>query len=297
MRDLRGALLSTLLIAAVVVSVAGALLAASDVEGDEVWGGGIIAGPAIATFIAVVALVRQAHDHLILQMVYRTVVFSLVVGLACAVAVVITSLLPYVTETVAATARPNGFHYWYGDEPHPFFLVLFAGWGLGVCAGLVAILLVVLIVAYRMPKVLADVNMTEIDGLTDASLASIRRTGIAFAWLLVLVFAVPTLIVWGSETASASDLAGAFVNLPGLLTDPWRYHGDALWVIGVLLVPLGIALLAFTAMTQRADRRRRAAAEVPLGLPVGESGSGPESERESEREYAAEPQNEPRPSQ
>jgi hypothetical protein len=51
-----------------------------------------------------------------------------------------------------------------------------------------------------------------------------------------------------------------------LLAHQTRYWADLVWVLGVLLVPVGLLTLLLTMVWQRPDRTRRAAAGVPVGL-------------------------------
>lgn len=45
-----------------------------------------------------------------------------------------------------------------------------------------------------------------------------------------------------------------------------RYWGDLVWVVGLLLVPVGLLALVLTMIWQRPDQERRAAAGVPVGF-------------------------------
>lgn len=73
------------------------------------------------------------------------------------------------------------------------------------------------------------------------------------------VFAVPTLLVAGSLNATADDLGEAMSTWPGFFTEPDRYWGDFLWVLGVALIPLVIlaAIGAKVLRRQTPQRPRR----------------------------------------
>lgn len=96
--------------------------------------------------------------------------------------------------------------------------------------------------------------------------ATNRRAVRTLALFLFLVFAVPTCFVVGSENARADGLLEAFTHLDDFLARPDRYWGDLVWVVGLLLVPLGLLAMFLTMIWQRPDRERRRAAGVPVGL-------------------------------
>ncbi|AZC13156.1 hypothetical protein [Microbacterium sp. ABRD28] len=251
----------TVTVLAVILTVVSTVFAAADADGDALIGNGMFAGPMLATF-AVVTQVLWRRGGNVLDTLRRTMVYSPVVAFLTAAAGFVTTWVPSVAGAMASSRRPSGFHYWF-EEPHPFVLPFLAGWFLGMLAGLVATLLVVLIFAYRRPRDFAAANMND---LSPKHAVRVRRANIALAWLLILVFLVPTLIVWGAEEARAGSILEAAQNTLLLFTDPGSYLADAAWIVGLALIPVGIGLTIFIVRTQRVDRAARRAAGVPVGL-------------------------------
>jgi hypothetical protein len=73
-----------------------------------------------------------------------------------------------------------------------------------------------------------------------------RRTARILAQLAFLVVAGPTCVILGSEQARANGLLEAFTNLDDFVALPGRYWADLIWVVGWLMLPLGLLVLART---------------------------------------------------
>src|SRR5690606_26681337 len=71
------------------------------------------------------------------------------------------------------------------------------------------------------------------------------------AVLIMLVFAVPTLIIFGGGEARARNLGELTGTWWRVATDPEIYYGDFLWMLGVALIPLAIVAALVTALVQR----------------------------------------------
>src|SRR5690606_10747980 len=113
-------------------------------------------------------------------------------------------------NTIAATTEPSGFHYYFAErDGHPLMQVLVLG-GLAntFIAMLVGLALSVFIVlpwfAFARPREFMRAN--HYDGSDDAAPANTIASR-TLAVLIMLVFAVPTLIVYGSGEARARNLA------------------------------------------------------------------------------------------
>ncbi len=281
----RSALLSPDVLAGLVVAVAltvlGTLDAAGDPEGDRLWGVLAMGSAAVATAVAVLGATFSRNGGPMAALL-RTLLVPLVAGPLCAVAATVTVFLPPVRAQVeAAWATRSGSHFWFpSDTPllgQSLGLVLVAGIAMGMLAGLALVVVVSLPwLALRRPQVVVEDNMMDTSPEAAATGTAAAR---ALALLVFLTFAIPTCIVVGSEQASADSLGTAFTHLDDFPAEPGRYWGDLLWVVGVLLLPVGLLALVLAARWQRPDRARRAAAGVPAGLDLGrgpDPATGPE---------------------
>src|SRR5690554_368761 len=184
----------------------------------------------------------------------RTLLVPLIAGPIVAVVGGITVMTPAVANTIAATTGPSGFHYYFAErDGHPLMQVLVLG-GLAntFIAMLVGLALSVFVVlpwfAFARPREFMRAN--HYDDSDDAAPANTIASR-TFAVLIMLVFAVPTLIVYGSGEARADNLGELFGTWWRVFTDPEIYFGDFLWMIGVALIPLAIAATVITALVQR----------------------------------------------
>lgn len=130
------------------------------------------------------------------------------------------------------------------------------GYGSALVTGLLAFVLVVLPVkAVRAPRQLARANGMQ----PGADERYSRLAGLGMASMLVLCFAVPTLIVVGAETATAESVREAFGNARLFPGDAGSYGGDLAWAAGVLLIPVGLASMVLTSV---ATHKAQAAAAL-----------------------------------
>ena len=270
-------LLVVTLAASVVLAVLGTLDAARDPQGDRLWGVFSVAAPVFATVVAVLSA-TFSRDGGPMAALRNVLLVPLLAGPLCAVAVSVTVHLPPAHRQIeAAWTSEKGFHYWFpSDTPlleQSLLLTLLAGTFLAMLAGLAVVVLVTLpVLALWRPEVVVEQNMLD----TSPEVAATNRRSVrTLALLLFLVFAVPTCFVVGSENARADGLLEAFTHLDDFLARPDRYWGDLVWVMGLLLVPLGLLAMFLTMIWQRPDQVRRAAAGVPIGLDLSARSPGP----------------------
>ncbi len=246
----------------VLIAVLATLAAAPDPGGDNPLSLLQYTGPAIPTAVSVLLLARRADFFT--QGIVRVFGLGTVFGVLGAVTVFATTWVPPVARTIEAASA--GRRHLALEGAHPFFEPLLGGIGSGILGGLAALVLTLPVVAHTRPQLFASLNMNDLD----ARLADrVRRANIALAWLIVLVFAVPALMVVGSGEAVARDIPAAFTNLPLLFRLPQVFWGDALWVLGLLLIPVMVWLTWYVVRNQRVDRGRRERAGVPVGREFG----------------------------
>ena len=250
-------------LAAAALSGFGTVMAAADGHGDTGWGLLMILSPALATAISVLALLGDT-DELIRRYTFRTTVYSAAVTLVSVIVGFVVTLLPVTAGAIASTSKPDGWHYWFDGGTYPILLTLLAGWGAALLASLlVLVLIVVPVLAIRRPRDFAKANMLSTE---QRHYERNRRAGIAFAFLLILIFAIPTLIVVGAQTASADDIGELFADFGRVLQAPLENLGEIAWMLGLLLIPVAVWLTWYVYKTQRIDRAARARSGVPMGL-------------------------------
>ena len=81
-----------------------------------------------------------------------------------------------------------------------------------------------------------------------------------------LIFAaIPTLIVAGASESDARSIPEAAQRALLFFSEPTWYLGDVAWMLGLLLIPVGIALIFVIVRNQRVDQGARGSAGVPVG--------------------------------
>ncbi|MBD3941168.1 hypothetical protein IF188_05580 [Microbacterium sp. NEAU-LLC] len=237
------------------VTILAMYLAALDPEGETWWGLIMFAVPGLITAYAVIESLWAGRDVLASPLV-RMFLVPAVSSVVSAATIAIAYVLPPVQQALADTRDPGGWHYWFdAEEGNPWLLSLFAGLGLGLLAGLVAWVFVVLPVsAIRRPREFAEASGATVD---DEDFESARRAGIAMAFLLVLVFLIPSLIIFGAQGAHADSPGELFARIPEVIAYPGESVGEIAWLIGMLLIPVGVWLLWYVATAQRRAGRRR----------------------------------------
>ncbi len=135
------------------------------------------------------------------------------------------------------------------------------GVGLGgliisILAGLlVTVVVVIPVVAFRHQKGFVAQNLLD----TSPEFARTNAAaGKGLAVLLILVFLVPTLIVVGSSNSHSDGLLEAFNQCWQVFSEPQTYWADMAWVVGVVLIPVGVFLMFYVRVKQRPDHLARA---------------------------------------
>lgn len=192
----------------------------------------------------------------------RTVLMPLVVAWPPAITVAITVHLPVVRAQLAATQDDYGWRYFFGERDGSLLtqsLVLggLAGIIFSILTALALSVFVVLpALAWLKPVGTAKSNMLLIETPEDraAATAGIRLLSV----VLALTFAVPTLMIFGAEEATARSLPQAFSRLPRFFIEPQYYYGDFMWALGALLIPIGLFAIWRLRRVQRPDLAARA---------------------------------------
>lgn len=223
----------------------------------------------------------------IMSALLRTVVAPFVSIWPAIITAGITVSLPSTQALIDQSSRPNGWHYTFSpDDGTPLGIAM----GLGglmclIAAMLVGLALAIVVVlpgmAFFKPKVAIEGNML------DTSDETLQTNTIAMrfmAILLVLVFAIPTLIVFGEDEAQGTSVLEAFQNSTKFLSDPSYFKGDLAWTIGILLIPIGVLALIMVKVKQKPDHATRAEYGVSA---LGDVQKGDEALAQKRREEKA----------
>jgi len=194
-----------------------------------IWVG--IAAPAFTTLVMTVEQVLQRREFSLNQFSFRLFGLNGIFILATTVVHVIAGWQPAVE---AAAAEVD---YRYTDPVGILVQGLLGfdllGYGAALLMGALTLIVIVMpVLSLRRPKEYAQVN-----ALDTTNLKAARVSGISLSVVLLLVFVIPTLIIFGS-----------------------RYDNPTMVVVGWALLPVGIIALIITGVTQRPDEARRAKA-------------------------------------
>lgn len=234
----------------VIGAVYGIYLSAKDGGGDVWYATWIFIGsltlPTVWSIMS--TLWRPSQFPPIMDALARTVVVPLVTVWPGAIAAGIAVLLPPINHIIVDARRPkDGWHYMFAaDEGSPLGTTLGLGGLMGIIiAMLLGLFLSIFLVlpweAWVNPKRAIEGNM--LDASTEAAVTANTAAMKMFSILLMLVFAIPTLIIVGKDNARAYSVGEAFANVPRFLEYPADYWGDLMWVAGIVLIPLGLILM------------------------------------------------------
>ena len=236
------------LVLGVVVTVVGVHLAARSPESR-----GLLSvmgmGPIVATALAVAQLVRRGNQFLVAQFFLLTVVVSFLSAVTCTIAAYLTIAWP----GFEILRDAQGANYFLDAPPVWFVGVL--GLILALLTGLAVFIVIVLpVVAISRPRQFTEANMLD----TDPKFAARnRRAGIAMSFMLAALLLGFVLIIVATGESSGNSVFEALANLGRFSEDPAYYVWDLLWIVGVLLVIIGGALVVYVAVAQRTDLKRR----------------------------------------
>lgn len=225
----------TLAVAAIVlvVSTLGALEVLADIYTDNPIAGLGIAAPALtgAWMTAELCWTRRGEPFLP-RFVFRLFVLG---GIFVLVNTIVHGIVVWGPAGVAAERFPDEYGGQFGAWTQTLLGFDLLGAAANLGGGVAGLLLVTLpyFVVFK-PREYAEANMLEPG---ERNLRSARVSGIALVVTLILTFAVPSLVIFGTE-----------------------YDLEPLVIIGWALIPVGIIAVIVAAVVQRPDRARRKAA-------------------------------------
>lgn len=253
-----------LIVLTIPLSVWGVLRTAANANDESLLTGFLLTATAtLPTAWAVIRVIwSESATVAIMIALLRTVVVPLVVAWPPAIATTIAVHIPAIRARIEASQTADGWRYFFGERDGS---LLGQTLGLGGLVGIIfailtglalSVFVVLPALAWFKPLGAAKSNLllTDTPENRAASTLGIRLLSL----VLMLTFAVPTFIIFGKDQATASSLLQAVTRLPRFVIEPQYYYGDLFWVLGVLLIPLGVLAILWLLRVQRPDRAARA---------------------------------------
>lgn len=232
------------LIVAIAAAVWGVFDSMTDAGGDRFWGNLIIAAPGFYTGWCMLEIAwKLAHiGAVLLRLISACLIAPAFVALPVGVIQLIAAAFPGVRDAIAqAKAQNDGFHYWWSEGiASQLFLVPFGGYVVGMCIPLgVALIVVMPIVSIRAPQVAAQGSHIEkVDGPKRFSTTAFVFVGLGATTLGIVLW------VFG-DGGSIVDFPEDLGRFAGALSYGYAHWDDAVWLLGVVLVILGVAFMAW----------------------------------------------------
>lgn len=225
------------------LGVWGALDSMVDADGERFWGNLAIGAPGLyAGWCMLEPAWRRGVDLLSLMMriVSACLIAPLLVAIPVGILLAIAVAFPGVRDVIAsATAENRGFHYYWSEGiGTQLALVPLGGWIIGACIALGACLVLTLpILSLRAPSVLAaGSHLQKVAGAKRDS-----TTALLFCGLGVLVLGI-CLWIFGDGDGIADFPSALWREVQYALRYGEVYWREATWLIGVVLVVVGLVL-------------------------------------------------------
>ncbi len=253
-----------LVLATIPLSVWGVMRTAADPNDTGALTAFLLTGTAVlpTAWSILCPLWKEDAKVAIMVSLVRTIVVPIVVCWPPAVTVLITVSQADVMQQIVETRRPDGWRYFFGGEDGGVVqqAIVLGGLAGMIFAMLTALALSVFVVlpvlAWFKPLGAAESNMMMTATKEDQAAA---KSGIRMlSVILMMTFAVPALIIFGKNNASARSWYEAFATAPRFFAEPEYFYGDVMWVVGILAIPVGILLIVWLRRVQRPDLRKRA---------------------------------------
>lgn len=233
------------LIAAIVAGAWGVFDSMTDAGGDRFAGNLFIAAPGIYAgwCMLEVAWKRLASiATVILRLFAACFVAPAFVAIPVAVIQLIAVAFPGVRDAIAeAQAHNGGFHY-YWDEgiATNLFLMPLGSYAIGMCVALgVALILALPIISIRDPHIAAQGSHIEkVEGGKRISTTAFVFVGLGATTLGIVLWGFGD----GGSIAEFPEDLGRFLSA---LSYGYAYWDDAVWLLGVVFVVLGVAFMAW----------------------------------------------------
>lgn len=233
-----------LLVFGFVSTVAAVIKLAPDPTNGMAWYLVWIAAPTLPTLWSVVSAAGTEREMgpRIALVFGRLIGLPFLLSISMALVGMLVSVLPPVAGQIAAV-RAAGVHGAFPAENGPaatmvFIMVGIAGGGVAMLTGLLALVLAVLpLAAVKQPADLAAVALFDVRFFEAPQGVTVGR---AFAAVTCNAIVIPTFILLGARKTQAQSYPEAVSNALVIFSSPAQVLGDAMWALGILLVPMAV---------------------------------------------------------
>jgi len=250
------------LIASIVAGLWGVFDTLADAGGDRPWGTLSIAAPAVYAGWCMLEMAWKPLSQVgtvLLRLMTACFIAPLFVAVPVGVVQAIAVAFPGVRQMIDdATAANDGFHYWWSEGlAAQLGLVPGAGYVVGMCAPLAVMLIIVMpVISLRAPRIAAEGSHLEKvePGRRDAATAFVF-VGLGATTLGIGLWSFGD----GGSLVEFPEGVGRVVNAGSYGYVLWD---EVVWLLGVVLVVLGVAAMAWGCV-RVLIARGRAALEAP----------------------------------
>ena len=262
LRAMLGGANLVVLIVVIAAGVWGVFDTLTDASGDRPWGTLSIAAPAVYAGWCMLEMAWKRLSQVgivLLRLMTACFVAPLFVAVPVGVVQAIAIAFPGVRQAIDdATAANDGFHYWWSEGiGAQVALVPGAGYVVGMCAPLAVMLIIVMpVISLRAPRIAAEGSHLEKvePGRRDAATAFVF-VGLGATTLGIGLWAF-------GDGGSLVEFPEGVARLLNAASYGYVLWDEAVWLLGVVLVVLGVAAMAWGCV-RVLIARGRAAAQVP----------------------------------
>lgn len=245
LRAMLGGANLVVLIAAIAAGVWGVFDTLADAGGDRPWGTLSIAAPAVYAGWCMLEMAWKPLSQVgtvLVRLMTACFIAPLFVALPVGAVQAIAVAFPGVRQTIDdATAANDGFHYWWSEGlGAQLALVPGAGYVVGVCAPLAVILIIVMpVLSLRAPSIAAEGSHLEKvePGRRDAATAFVF-VGLGATTLGIGLWSFGD----GGSLLEFPEGVGRVLNAASY---GYVLGDEVVWLLGVVLVVLGAAAMAW----------------------------------------------------
>lgn len=244
------------LVLAVAAGVWGVFGSMTDADGDRVTGNLVIAAPGIYAGWCMLELAWKRLASIatvMLRLVSACIFAPAFVAVPVALIQSVAVALPGVRDVIArAQAHNGGFHYYWNEGiGQQLFLVPLGGYVIGMCIPLgIALIVVMPIISIRAPQIAAQGSHLEmVENTKRTSTTAFVFVGLGATTLGIVLW------VFG-DGGSIAEFPGDLIRFMGYAMQGHLFWDDALWLLGVVFVAVGVIAMGWGCVRVMSARGR-----------------------------------------